>query len=50
MYLANVTGALGEFGGWHVHAHCVVDDFGDLQPVAFSGMTVLDVFDTAQPQ
>ena len=24
---------------WHVHAHCVVDDFGNLVPVQIEGMT-----------
>lgn len=38
LYLVSLNGALGEFGRWHVHAHCVVDDFGDLVPVAFSAL------------
>jgi hypothetical protein len=39
MWLANLSSALGETGAWHVHADCVVDDFGNLVPVAFSGLT-----------
>jgi hypothetical protein len=40
MWLANLSYALGEYlPPWHIHAHCVVDDFGNLVPVAFSGMT-----------
>jgi hypothetical protein len=41
MYLANLSLALG--AEWanhaHIHADCVVDDFGTLQPVRFTGIT-----------
>lgn len=39
MWLANLSLALGHHGQWHVHAHCVVDDFGTLVPVSFVGLT-----------
>ena len=40
MYLWNISSTLGEHDcGWHLHAHCVVDDFGYLKPVEFVGLT-----------
>jgi hypothetical protein len=43
MYLANLSVALGTENAWinhaHIHADCVVDDFGTLQPIRFSGLT-----------
>ncbi len=42
MWLANLTHALDWRGNWHVHADCVVDDFGTLVPVSFSGLTATD--------
>ena len=40
MWLVNISSALGERDReWHLHAHCVVDDFGDLQPIEFVGLT-----------
>jgi len=40
MWLANLGQALGaDWPDAHIHAHCVVDDFGALQPVHFVGLT-----------
>lgn len=40
MWLVNISSALGEYAReWYLHAHCVVDDFGDLQPIEFVGLT-----------
>lgn len=40
MYLADISQALGcDWPRAHIHAHCVVDDFGTLQPVEFDGLT-----------
>ena len=41
MYLANLSTALDvDWPNAHLHADCVVDDFGTLQPVRFHGVTV----------
>lgn len=42
MYLCNLSLALNVQWGdrAHVHAHCVVDDFGTLQPVAIDAFCV----------
>jgi hypothetical protein len=41
MYVANLSFALE--ARWandaHIHAECVVDDFGTLQPVRYMGLT-----------
>lgn len=39
MWHQNLTLALNYGGGSHVHADCVVDDFGDLRMVNVYGMT-----------
>ena len=41
MWLANISMALGCIDeGWHLHADCVVDDFGTLVPIEVTGLTV----------
>lgn len=39
LWLANLTFAVEYAGAGHVHAHCVVDDFGTLQIVGLSALT-----------
>lgn len=39
MWFANLTITLGYFGGGHIHADCVVDDYGTLRMVNVYGMT-----------
>ena len=39
LWLINLSLGFDWAEGTHVHAHCVVDDFGTLQTVAFSYLT-----------